>query len=120
MKQVFVFLLSVTLLLPGCALHNGLTSNANLHTTEVELSEGNFKVIARVQGSSEATFIFGIGGLKRAAMIAEARSKMLESADIIGSSKAVINETVEVRHTFFPIVRKYEVIVTAHIIEFTD
>ena len=67
-----------------------------------------------------ALYIFGIGGLSKKALIAEARAKMLARSNIIGGSKAVINETVEVSYSFFPFVRFYNVTVSAHIIEFTD
>ena len=118
MKKIFILLIGSALLLSGCSLHNGLTLNLNNHNTEVILSENNFRVIESVQGESEAMFIFGIGGLSKKAMIAEARSKMLANANIVGSSKAVINETVEVTHTFFPFVRKYTVTVSGFIVEF--
>ncbi len=65
-------------------------------------------------------YIFGIGGHDRNGMIEEARAEMLENADLVGSSKAVINETVEVKHSFFPFVRKYDVIVSAYIVEFSN
>ena len=50
-----------------------------------------------------------IGGLSKKAMIAEARANMLSKANIVGGSKAIINETVEIKHSFFPIVRLYKV-----------
>jgi len=84
------------------------------------LSKKNFKVIGSVQGESQAMYVFGIGGLSKKAMIAEARANMLSKADIVGGSKAIINETVEVKSSFFPIVRLFKVIVSGHIIEFTE
>jgi len=84
------------------------------------LSKKNFKVIESVQGESEAIYIFGIGGLSKKAMIAEAKANMLTNANIVGSSKAIINETVEIIHSLFPFFRKYKVTVSAHIVEFTE
>ncbi|MCI4650811.1 DUF6567 family protein [Phaeodactylibacter sp.] len=120
MKKAFILMIGLAFLSSSCAIHAGLTTNANLHTTEVELSGNNFKVVASVQGESQAMYIFGIGGISKKALVAEARSEMLSNANLIGSSKAVINETVEVKHSFFPFVRIFEVIVSAHVIEFTD
>ena len=120
MKKTFFLLVGITFLFSSCAIHSELTTNSNNHTTEVVLSKKNFKVIESVQGKSQAMYVFGIGGLSKKAMVAEARVKMLSKANIIGSSKAVINETVEIKNSFFPVVRKYEVTVSAHIVEFTE
>jgi len=120
MKKVTFLLISITFLFSGCAMHSGLTTNLNNHTTEVVLSKNNFKVIASVQGESYATYVFGIGGLTKKAMVAEARVNMLSKANMIGSSKAIINETVEIKCSLFPIVRRYRVIVSGNIIEFTE
>lgn len=116
----FAFLLFVfTLLFSSCALHNGLTYNANNHTTEVVLSEKNFTVNETVQGEAKATYILGIGGLSKKALVAEARANMMSNTDLIGSSKAVINETVEVKNAYFLFANVMTVTVSANIIEFT-
>jgi hypothetical protein len=120
MNKTLIFLIGMAILMPGCALHNGLTFNTNSHTTEVVLAKKNFRVTEMVQGESSATYVFGFGGLSRKAMIAEARADMLTQANMVGSSKAIVNETVEVKHSFFPFVRKYKVTVSGHIVEFTE
>ena len=120
MKKTIFLLLGIALLFSGCAIHHGLTANANLNTTEVVLAKKNFKVIESVQGKSQAMYILGIGGLSKKALLAEARANMLANANIIGDSRAIINESVELKHSFFPFVRKHQVTVTAHIIEFTE
>lgn len=120
MKKLSILLVGTIFLFSSCALHNGLTNNVNNHTTEVVLSKKNFKVVESVKGESEAMYIFGIGGLSKKAIIAEARANMLANANIVGGSKAIINETVEVKHSFFPFVRLYRVTVSGHIVEFTE
>jgi len=120
MKKLILLLIGTMFLLSSCAIHNGLTSNLNNHSTEVVLSKKNFKVVGSVQGEAQAMYIFGIGGLSKKAMIAEARANMLANANIVGTSKAIINETVEIKHSFFPFVRLYKVTVSGHIIEFTE
>lgn len=120
MKKLFFLLVGITFLFSSCAVHSGLTTNSNNHTTEVVLSKKNFKVIESVQGEAQAMYVFGIGGLSKKALIAEARVNMLSKANIIGGSKAIINETVEVKQSFFPVVRLYNVTVSGHIIEFTE
>jgi hypothetical protein len=92
----------------------------NNHTTEVVLSKKNFKVLESVQGESKAMFIFGFGGLSKKAMIAEAKADMYTKANIVGKPRAIINETVEIRHSLFPFVRVYLVVVSGHIVEFTE
>lgn len=120
MKRIFIILIGLTLLFSSCAIHHGLTTNANLHTTEVVLSEKNFKVLKSVQGESEAMYVFGLGGLRKEALIAEARANMLSGSDIVGGSKAIINETVEIKITSFVIVTLYKVTVSGHVIEFLE
>ncbi|MDD3913648.1 MAG: hypothetical protein PHU62_10465 [Bacteroidales bacterium] len=120
MKKFIILLIGVALFLPSCAIHEGLTRNLNSKTTEVVLSQNNYKIVESVQGTSKATYVFGIGGLSKQALIAEARADMLSKANIVGNSRAVINETVEVKHSLFPIIRLYEVYVSGYIIEFIE
>jgi len=120
MKKLTILLIGTMFLFSSCAVHDGLTSNQNNHTTEVVLAKKNFKVTKSVQGESQAMYVLGIGGLSKKAMVAEARADMLSKANIVGSSKAIINETVEVKHSLFPIVRLYTVTVSGHIVEFTE
>jgi|OM-RGC.v1.028067407 hypothetical protein len=118
MKKYLILIAMGMLSLSSCAIHQGLTSNANLNTTQVVLEENNFEVVDQVQGESTAFFVFGIGGITKKAMIAEARADMLRRANIVGSSKAIIHETVEIQHSFFPFVRTYTVTVSGFVVEF--
>jgi hypothetical protein len=120
MKRKYLSIIGLALILSSCGIHNGLTNNVNNHSTEVVLSKNNFKVLESVQGESQATYIFGIGGLSKNAMVSTARANMLSKANIVGGSKAIINETVEIKHSLFPFVRKYKVTVSGHVVEFTQ
>ncbi len=120
MKRNFLVLIGLALILSSCGIHNGLTKNINNHTTEVVLSKNNFKVLESVQGESQATYILGIGGLSKNALVSAARANMLSKANIVGGSKAIINETVEIKHSIFPFYRKYKVTVSGHVVEFTQ
>jgi len=120
MKKILFLLIGIAFLFSGCAIHDGMTSNYNNHTTEVVLSKKNFKVIESVQGESEVTYIFGVGGTLKKAVIAEARANMFSKANLIGSSKAIINETYEIKYSLFPFVGKYKVTVTGYVVEFTE
>ena len=113
----------VSFLLSSCiGLHNsGLTGNSKVYETRVELNKKNFKVIGRVKGESQATYILGFGGILRNALVEEARSDMFSKADIIGGARAIINETVETKLTsYFGLVLEKKIIVSASIIEFTE
>ncbi|TCO08266.1 DUF6567 family protein [Natronoflexus pectinivorans] len=120
MKGYLILLITSLFILSSCGIHQGLTTNANLNSTEVVLAKNNYKVISSVEGQSEAMFIFGIGGLSKNAMIAEARNQMLSRAELVGNSRAVINETVEIKHSIFPIIRMYKVMVSGYVVEFID
>jgi hypothetical protein len=111
-----MLLLSVT----SCAVHSGLTSNYNSHNTTVELSKANFKVISYVIGSSSAQYFITFGGLNKDALIESARKNMLEKANLIGKSRAVINETVEIKRKTILLFTEIKVTVSAHVIEFND
>ena len=111
---ILIFLLSLT----ACGIHSGLTNNTNIHNTTVELSRANYKVVQYLSESSTATYVFGIGGLKKSALIDHARVKMLSHADMIGKPRAIINETIEVKHSVKLFVTEVKVTVSAMVIEF--
>ncbi|MHA7943871.1 DUF6567 family protein [Formosa sp. 3Alg 14/1] len=119
-KITLVLAVFCSMFLSSCAVHEGMTSNLNNNTTEVVLAKNNYKILERVQGESQANYIFGFGGLSRNGLIAEAKANMLENADILGSSKAIINETVEYKSSIFPFFGSKKVIVSAYIVEFTN
>ncbi|MDR1200817.1 MAG: hypothetical protein LBL58_04175 [Tannerellaceae bacterium] len=119
MKKIYLFFL-LTLLFTGCGFHNGLTRNTNVNNTEVVLSERNFRVVSNVQGTSETFYIFGLGGMSKSAMIADARAQILQQADMIGKSRALVNEIVEEHNLFILIYNRRKITVTAQLIEFTS
>jgi hypothetical protein len=118
MKKILFSLLVVTVLFSSCAVHYGGTTGS----TQVQLTKKNFKVVESVQGEASATYIIGIGGLAKKGLIAEARSKMIANSNLVGSSRAIINETVEIKQSFWlpGIYQVYTVIVSGHIVEFTE
>ena len=120
LKKITIIAFLGAMLLTSCAGHYGLTSNVNNHSTEVVLSKKNFKVIKSVSGEASVMYVLGIGGLSKKALIAEARAEMLKSAELEGSAKAIINETVEIKGSSFPFVGKKLVTVSAQVIEFTE
>ncbi|NRD19834.1 hypothetical protein HNV08_07210 [Winogradskyella eckloniae] len=119
MKRLSMLLIVVSMCFTSCAAHYGLPQNYNQNTTEVVLTENNFKVVNIAKGEASATYIFGIGGLAKNGLVAEAKAKMLKSAGMEGASRTVINELVEVKTSgFLFFFNKYKVIVSGQIIEF--
>jgi len=122
MKNLFLLaLVLVALSMTSCGImNNGLVQNTNVHSTEVVLAEKNFKVISLVKGESSAFYFLGIGGFSKEGLIAEARGEMMNRADMIGKPRAIVNETIEIRNSFFVLAWTKKVVVTAQVVEFTS
>ncbi len=116
-----ILLLLAAFLFQGCGIHTALMGNLTGNMTNVELSKKNFKVVEKISGTSDATYIMGIGGLSHKALIEKARADMLKGTDLTGSSKAIVNVTVE-EHlaSYLVFYVKRTVTVSAHIVEFTE
>ena len=117
--MILMFIVT-SLLLTNCGVHNGLTSNLNNHSSQVLLTKNNFKIVEHVEGTASGVYVLFFGGPYKP-LVSKARKKMLEHAYLVGSSKAIINETVEVNYKIFMgIVNIKTVTVSAYIIEFID
>jgi len=106
--------------LTSCAIHSGLTANLNNSTTNVVLQTNNYKIIQKITGTATGTRILCLFGGYQSALVEKARSQMLESANLIGKPRAIINETIEVNNKFFLVVGFKTVTVSAYVIEFTN
>lgn len=103
----------------SCAVHSGLTFNTNNSTTNVVLQSNNYRIIQKVKGSASGVwFLYFGGGFKP--LVENARNQMIKSAPLVGSSRAIINETVEINNKFFIIAGMKTVTVSAFVIEFID
>jgi hypothetical protein len=121
MKRVLkvILIISLILSLSSCAIHSGLTFNTNNNVTNVVLQGNNYKIVQKVKGEASGLTVLGIGGSFRA-LIENARSDMLSKANLMGRSRAIINETVEVNNKFFVVFWIKTITVSAYVIEFTD
>ncbi|MDR1369671.1 MAG: hypothetical protein LBJ72_06050 [Dysgonamonadaceae bacterium] len=122
MKKFFsvLFVIAMLFSFSSCAIHSVLTNNVNNSTTNVVLEKNNYKIIQKVKGSASGTSVLIFGGSFRP-LIEKARSKMLENAELIGTSRAVINETVEVNNkSYVGIVNVKTVTVSAYVVEFIE
>jgi hypothetical protein len=106
------------LFLSGCAYHSGLTNNFNNNNTNVELNQKNYKIVDYVKGDANCTYIFGIGGLSKDALVEKARSEMYRNAQLKGEARAITNIAVDTKYSIFPIIRRMTVTVSGHVVEF--
>ena len=104
-------------LLAGCSTHVGYIGHAI--NTEVELSGNNFRVVESVTGRATANYFLGIGGPTQNVMD-KARRDMIQRANLIGSSRAIVNVTTDVRHVWFLFWLRKTAFVSGEVVEFTS
>ena len=106
----------VILLLSSCAIHFGALQSS------VSLNQANFKVVKTASGSAQTKVVFGIGGLKQEALVAEARKDLTAKANLT-EEQVLANLTMDYKTTFYPaylpVMLIQKVTITADIIEFT-
>jgi hypothetical protein len=121
-KLLMLFVLVATLFgVSSCSLQDPMTRNLNQNLTNVVLQDNNFKIVQKVRGEAQADYLFYFGGFRKKGLIEEARAEMLENANLIGSSRAVINENVEMSVTSFAGIFSYvKVTVSGYVVEFTE
>lgn len=113
-------LLSLSLcLLCSCSAHLYNTSNHNISETSVVLDKANFEIIGVAEGSAQANYLFGIGGLSQKSLKGNAVADMYKNANLTGS-QAIINVTFKQRVTGVIIWGQIEYTATGTIIEFFD
>jgi hypothetical protein len=120
-KIFLVTSLFTVILLSGCGINSGLINQFNVHgaNTNVILQENNFKVVGTVSGGAKDTYILGFGGLTRD-LVSTAKQNMIDNAELDGTSRAVINVTIEEHHALFVILVEKTIIAHGTVIEFTD
>lgn len=122
MKKICIYsvLLLLTAFISSCGIGTALVANHNQNATEVHLSGNNFKVVDQVSGSSEVSYVFSIGGMNRRQLYENAYSAMIKKANLLNSSKAIINVfTEEHVNGFAPFFVRRTITVSAQVIEFT-
>ena len=101
----------------ACGVNGTIVGNVNTNQTVVELSESNYEILGRYQGTSTARYIIGMGGLAEKDMHDKAMRELLEKANLKGS-QALVNVTTERHYEWKFLIMKSNVIVSAHVIEF--
>lgn len=119
-KLIFLLTAGATILLSSCGVNYAMVSNYNHNLSQVQLSSNNFKVVDRVSGSAEVKYIVAIGGIRKKHLYEQAYSDMLTKANLLNSSKALVNVITEEHYTFItPYYIRRIVTVSANVIEFT-
>ncbi|TAF98551.1 MAG: hypothetical protein EAZ44_11310 [Cytophagia bacterium] len=122
MKKIGIYsaLLLLAVFLNACGIGQAYVTNHNQNATEVHLSGNNFKVIDRVSGSSEQVYVLAIGGINKRQVYENAYATMMKNANLLNSSKAIINVmTEEYCSGFAPFFVRRTITVSAQVIEFT-
>lgn len=118
MKRIyFASVLFAVVVLSGCGITQNLTTNGNVTQTNVELASNNYRIVKQVQGSAQATYVLGIGGLSRRALADNSYANMVKQAGLKGS-QAIINITTEQKIQFYVVFGVRKFITYATVIEF--
>ncbi len=119
-KAVIVSVISLAALFSSCGVNTALILNHNQNNTQVQLAGTNYKVLNKVSGTSEVTYICAIGGLCKSQLYQNAYSDMMDKANLIGGSKAMINVITEEHVKMItPFYIKRTITVSGYVIEFT-
>ena len=122
MKKVSILttIAAAALMLNSCGVNSAIVANHNLNSTQVQLSGNNFKVVEKVSGTAEVSYVLCFGGMNKKRLFETAYSDMMDKANLKGSSKAVINVITE-QHVggVPPFYYKRTVTVSGNVVEFT-
>ena len=122
MKKIFFIILTISsmTILSSCSINMATIANHNANETQVQLSNNNFKVVDRIYGSAEFSYVLIFGGMSMKRLYENAYSDMMKKANLNGSSRAIINIVTEERiHGVPPIYYTRTATVSANVIEFT-
>ena len=126
MKTTKTILLSGCIILgaaffSSCGVGYATIQNQNQNSTQVHLSENNFKVVDKVSGKSEVSYVLIFGGKDKRQLFQNAYAAMVNSADLNSNSRALANVVTEEHMGGFPPFHYTRTItVSAHVIEFSE
>jgi hypothetical protein len=105
----FILYFALTLLAGSCAFHTG-----NITTAP---QGADFTHIDQAIGQSKTIKIFGLGGLRRDALVYEARQDLLQNRPL-GENEAYANVAVDIKNSFVIIYSATKVTVTADVVRY--
>ena len=97
MKKLSISLVFVAglLVLNSCGINHAYVFNHNQNATQVHLGSNNFKVLEKVSGTAEVSYVLIFGGVNRKQLYKNAYSEMVNSANLVSGSKALVNILTE-------------------------
>ena len=97
MKKLSISLLFMASLvfLNSCGINHAYVFNHNQNATQVHLGSNNFKVLEKVSGTAEVSYVLIFGGVNRKELYNNAYSEMVNSANLVSGSKALVNILTE-------------------------
>ena len=107
-----------SLLLTGCGMPMFNALNATGTQTHVNLSDGNFRIVKSIEGSSSATYVLGIGGLSQQSQQQNAVGNMLKNANL-KPNQTITNVYVKTHvSTFLGLIVRVTYSATGQVVEF--
>ena len=106
------------LLISGCSASMGHIGHSI--NTDVQLNQKNFKVIKSVTGEASASYVLCVFGPSKQNLLDQARRDMINKAELVGTSNAVINVTTDIKVHWNLIKLKKTAYVSAEVIQFTE
>ena len=117
-KSIIVCVIFIAMLfLSSCGATK--TSTYGVSETNVVLQQKNFKVLGQVYGQSKAKYVLFFGGIRKAALRANAIDEMSRNANLTGS-QTLANVTVHTSVKTFLLYTEIVCDATANVIEFTE
>jgi hypothetical protein len=97
MKKLSISLVFVAGLLffNSCGINHAYVFNHNQNATQVHLGSNNFKVLEKVSGTAEVSYVLIFGGVNRKQLYKNAYNEMVNSANLVSGSKALVNVLTE-------------------------
>ncbi len=89
------FVLAAALLLTSCGVNQALVFNQNQNSTQVHLSEANFRNVGKVMGTDSVHYVLMFGGMKKTRMYERAYAAMMNNAELTAGPRAVVNVLTE-------------------------
>ncbi len=105
----------------SCGVNSAFINTENQNSTQVHLSNNNFKVVEKISGSADVDYILFFGGMNKKRLYENAYADMINKANLMASSRALINIVTE-EHVggVPPFYYTRTITVSAHVVEFTE
>lgn len=111
--KIFIYMALAAIVFSSCAIHVGTI------TGDASISKKNFKMVGMAEGTATTTKIFGLGGLRKDALVNDAKKDLLQN-NPLKDGQALANVTLDFKNSFILFVNKQKATVSADIIEFNE